>query len=72
MVNKRSRNWQGKILEQYRILDLLGRGGMGEVWLAEDTLLRRQVAMKLLLPVLASNRHYLPYGLTNLMCLKKR
>ncbi len=59
MLNKRSRNWQGKMLEQYRILGLLGRGGMGEVWLAEDTLLRRQVAMKLLLPVLASDRHYL-------------
>jgi WD40 repeat protein len=59
MVNKRSRNWQGKMLQQYRILGLLGRGGMGEVWLAEDTLLHRQVAMKLLLPVLASDRHYL-------------
>jgi serine/threonine protein kinase len=59
MLNKRSRNWQGKTLQQYRILGLLGRGGMGEVWLAEDTLLRRQVAMKLLLPVLASDQHYL-------------
>jgi len=32
---------------------------MGEVWLAEDTLLRRRVAMKLLLPVQASEQHYL-------------
>ncbi|MBS1791173.1 MAG: protein kinase [Acidobacteria bacterium] len=33
---------------RYRVLSLLGKGGMGEVWLAEDTELRRQVAIKLL------------------------
>ncbi len=32
----------------YRMLSLLGKGGMGEVWLAEDTQLRRKVAIKLL------------------------
>ena len=35
-------------LAHYRMLSLLGKGGMGEVWLAEDTHLRRQVAVKLL------------------------
>ena len=32
----------------YRIIDLLGRGGMGQVFLAEHTLLGKRVALKLL------------------------
>ena len=38
----------GQTLNQYRILSPLGAGGMGEVFLAEDTRLHRKVALKLL------------------------
>jgi predicted ATPase/serine/threonine protein kinase len=39
----------------YDVLSLLGRGGMGEVYLAHDTRLGRKVAVKLLRPGLTSN-----------------
>jgi TolB-like protein/Flp pilus assembly protein TadD/predicted Ser/Thr protein kinase len=35
-------------ISHYRLLEALGRGAMGEVWLAEDTQLPRKVAIKLL------------------------
>ena len=37
-------------LGQYRLLKTLGAGGMGMVFLAEDTLLHRKVALKVMLP----------------------
>ncbi|MBA2678612.1 MAG: protein kinase [Ktedonobacteraceae bacterium] len=35
-------------LGRYRILQRIGRGGMGDVWLCEDPTLRRQIAIKTL------------------------
>jgi len=45
----------GATLNQYRILGLIGRGGMGEVYAADDTRLGRKVAIKILPVTLADD-----------------
>src|SRR5262249_15847795 len=45
-----------QMVGHYRIVSLLGQGGMGKVYLAEDTRLRRKVAVKILPVDLAADR----------------
>src|SRR5689334_20225706 len=48
----------GKRLGRYDVLALVGKGGMGEVYRAEDSLLKRTVALKRIAAHLRGNAEY--------------
>lgn len=48
----------GRVLGgRYRLVEEVARGGMARVWVAEDPILRRRVAVKILEPTLADDDH---------------
>ncbi|MBE2218596.1 MAG: serine/threonine protein kinase, partial [Ignavibacteria bacterium] len=46
----------GIVILNYKVISLIGEGGMGSVYLAEHQTLGRKAAIKVLLPELARNQ----------------
>ena len=55
----RQEAFEAKQLGQYRLVNLIGAGGMGEVYLAEHQLMKRPVAIKLIRPSKAADKQAL-------------
>ncbi len=49
---------KGTIISHYKIINKVGAGGMGEVFLAEDNTLKRRVALKLLAPAFSNDPNF--------------
>src|SRR5256886_918302 len=50
LAGRKTQLTPGHAVGPYKIVSLLGEGGMGEVYLADDTRLNRKIALKLLPP----------------------
>lgn len=50
---------ENTLLRDYKIICKIGEGGMGSVYLAEDTMLDRKVALKVLNPLLTEDPHFI-------------
>lgn len=53
-VHETARRWQSE--QRYQLVSNFARGGLGQIWLAQDARLRREVAYKELLPGALKNR----------------
>ena len=47
------------IAERYELIDIIGQGGMADVYLANDTILNRTIAIKILRTSLAKDPIYI-------------
>lgn len=61
----------GKTVDNYRILEVLGRGGMGVVFKALDTSLEKVVALKMIDPFLARDENFVRRFKTEAKALAK-
>lgn len=48
LASKQTENLSGHYIGHYKLLNIIGKGGMGEVYLAEDMRLGRKIAIKIL------------------------
>ncbi len=59
MAEDKTPTMSGRTISHYKIISSLGAGGMGEVYLAQDTRLNRKVAIKFLSEELSHNQNHL-------------